>query len=86
VNTHRTRTVSNTTGLRVSDENFFVGAAIPVDATISGGGKATIQFTTQTDDRRSVVLLAMERGGLHVLAVELERGAGPALSWQRPSG
>jgi SdrD B-like protein len=34
----------------ISDENFFVGAAIPVDATISGGGKATIRFTTQADD------------------------------------
>jgi SdrD B-like domain len=34
----------------ISDENFFVGAAIPVDAAIAGGGKATIRFTTQTDD------------------------------------
>jgi hypothetical protein len=34
----------------ISDENFFVGAAIPVDATIIGGGQATIHFTTQTDD------------------------------------
>jgi hypothetical protein len=34
----------------LSDENFFVGAAIPVDATIVGGGQATILFTTQTDD------------------------------------
>jgi hypothetical protein len=34
----------------ISDENFFVGAAIPVDAAITGGGKATIRFTTQTDD------------------------------------
>jgi hypothetical protein len=34
----------------ISDENFFVGAAIPVDPAIAGGGKATIQFTTQTDD------------------------------------
>ena len=34
----------------ISDENFFVGAAIPVDPTIAGGGQATIRFTTQTDD------------------------------------
>ena len=34
----------------VSDENFFVGAAIPVDATIAGGGQATIRFTTQTNN------------------------------------
>jgi hypothetical protein len=34
----------------ISDENFFVGAAIPVDTTITGGGQATIQFTTQTND------------------------------------
>jgi hypothetical protein len=34
----------------LSDENFFVGAAIPVDLTMTGGGQATIQFTTQTDD------------------------------------
>ena len=34
----------------ISDENFFVGAAIPIDATIIGGGQATIHFTTQTDD------------------------------------
>ena len=34
----------------ISDENFFVGAAIPVNATIAGGGQATIRFTTQTDD------------------------------------
>jgi SdrD B-like domain len=34
----------------ISDENFFVGAAIPVDPAIAGGGKATIRFTTQTDD------------------------------------
>ena len=34
----------------ISDENFFVGVAIPVDTTISGGGRATIQFATQTDD------------------------------------
>ena len=34
----------------ISDENFFVGAAIPVDLTISGGGQATIQFTAQTND------------------------------------
>src|ERR1051325_1200193 len=34
----------------ISDENFFVGAAIPVDAAIAGGGQATIRFTTQTDD------------------------------------
>ncbi len=34
----------------ISDENFFVGAAIPVDGAITGGGKATIRFTTQTDD------------------------------------
>jgi hypothetical protein len=33
----------------ISDENFFVGAAIPVDPAIAGGGKATIRFTTQTD-------------------------------------
>jgi hypothetical protein len=32
----------------LSDENFFVGAAIPVDLTLTGGGQATIQFTTQT--------------------------------------
>jgi hypothetical protein len=36
----------------ISDENFFTGAAIPVDfdPNISGGGQATIQFTTQTTD------------------------------------
>jgi len=34
----------------ISDENFFVGAAIPVDPAIAGGGKATIRFTTETDD------------------------------------
>ena len=34
----------------ISDENFFVGTAIPVDISITGGGKATIRFTTQTDD------------------------------------
>jgi hypothetical protein len=34
----------------ISDENFFVGAAIPVDPSIAGGGQATIRFTTQTDD------------------------------------
>ena len=34
----------------ISDENFFVGAAIPVNAAIAGGGQATIRFTTQTDD------------------------------------
>jgi hypothetical protein len=34
----------------ISDENFIVGAAIPVDTTIAGGGQATIQFTTQSDD------------------------------------
>jgi hypothetical protein len=33
----------------ISDENFFVGAAIPVNLAIAGGGKATIRFTTQTD-------------------------------------
>ena len=34
----------------LSDENFFVGAAIPVDPAIAKGGQATIRFTTQTDD------------------------------------
>jgi hypothetical protein len=34
----------------ISDENFFVGAAIQVDQAVAGGGKATIRFTTQTDD------------------------------------
>jgi hypothetical protein len=36
----------------ISDENFFFGAAIPVafDPNITGGGQATIQFTTQTSD------------------------------------
>jgi hypothetical protein len=34
----------------ISDENFFVGAAIPVDPAIAGGGKATIRFATETDD------------------------------------
>ena len=34
----------------ISDENFFVGAAIPVDPAIAGGGQATIRFTTKTDD------------------------------------
>jgi len=34
----------------ISDENFFVGAAIPVDLAMAGGGQATIRFTTQTDD------------------------------------
>jgi hypothetical protein len=34
----------------ISDENFFVGAAIPVDPAIASGGQATIRFTTQTDD------------------------------------
>jgi hypothetical protein len=33
----------------ISDENFFVGAAIPVSPAIAGGGQATIRFTTQTD-------------------------------------
>lgn len=32
----------------IGSENFFVGAAIPVDANISGGGQATIQFTTNS--------------------------------------
>jgi hypothetical protein len=34
----------------ISDENFFVGAAIPVGPAIAGGGQATIRFTTKTDD------------------------------------
>ena len=34
----------------ISDENLFVGAAIPVGPAIAGGGQATIRFTTQTDD------------------------------------
>jgi hypothetical protein len=34
----------------ISDENFIVGAAIPVGPAIAGGGQATIRFTTQTDD------------------------------------
>jgi hypothetical protein len=34
----------------ISDENFFLGAAIPVDPAIAGGGQATIRFTTETDD------------------------------------
>jgi hypothetical protein len=34
----------------ISDENFFVGAAIPVDMQITGGGQATIRFTTETND------------------------------------
>jgi hypothetical protein len=34
----------------ISDENFFVGAAMPVSQAIAGGGQATIRFTTQTDD------------------------------------
>jgi hypothetical protein len=34
----------------ISDENFLVGAAIPVGPAIAGGGQATIRFTTQTDD------------------------------------
>ena len=40
------RTTINPTN--ISDENFFVGAAIPVDATIAGGGNATIQFITES--------------------------------------
>jgi hypothetical protein len=36
----------------ISDENSFGGAALPVDLHIIGGGQATIQFTTQTDDTR----------------------------------
>src|SRR5580704_7129978 len=34
----------------ISDENFFAGAAIPVDLQITGGGQATIRFTTETND------------------------------------
>jgi hypothetical protein len=34
----------------ISDENFFVGAAIPVGPSLATGGQATIRFTTQTDD------------------------------------
>jgi hypothetical protein len=30
----------------ISDENFFVGAAIPLNAAIAGGGTATLQFST----------------------------------------
>jgi hypothetical protein len=32
----------------ISDENFFTGAAIPVDSNISGGGQATIMFTVNS--------------------------------------
>ena len=32
----------------ISDENFFVGAAIPVDANIAGGGQSTITFNVQS--------------------------------------
>lgn len=35
---------------KISDEDFFTGAAIPVDPNIMGGGTATIQFTTSSDD------------------------------------
>jgi SdrD B-like domain len=36
----------------ISDENFLTGAAIPVDfdPNMTGGGQATIQFTTQAND------------------------------------
>ena len=36
----------------ISDENFFVGAAIPVNnyPNLTSSGQATIQFTAQTDD------------------------------------
>jgi hypothetical protein len=34
----------------LSDEIFFTGAAIPIDANITGGGQATLQFTTLTDN------------------------------------
>jgi hypothetical protein len=34
----------------LSDEIFFTGAAIPVDANISGGGKATLTYTVKTSD------------------------------------
>ena len=33
-----------------SDEIFFTGAAIPVDANLAGGGKADFSFSVQTDD------------------------------------
>jgi len=69
----------------ISDENFFVGTAIPVDISITGGGKATIRFTTQTDDP-DMSFLEMERGGLHLLAVRLECRADPAVSRQRADG
>jgi hypothetical protein len=33
----------------ISDENFFDGVAIPVDAAIAGGGQATLTFTTTSN-------------------------------------
>ena len=32
----------------LSDEVFFVGQALPVDSNLTGGGKATLSFTTQS--------------------------------------
>ena len=34
----------------LSDEIFFVGNALPVDSNISGGGQATLSFTTTSTD------------------------------------
>ena len=52
----------------LSDEIFFDGNGIPVDNNISGGGKATFNFTTSTSDTSLKFRLAMERGCIHVLA------------------
>jgi hypothetical protein len=58
---------------------FFTGAAIPVDPNITGGGQATIEFTTQTTDTDLSFSWQWKRGGLRVLAVGLERSADPAV-------
>ena len=34
----------------LSDEMFFTGNAVPVDSNITGGGKATFNYTTQSND------------------------------------
>ncbi len=70
----------------ISDENFFVGAAIPVDATIIGGGQATILFTTQTDDSDLSFAWQWSAAAYAYWPSNWNEALGPALSWQRPSG
>jgi hypothetical protein len=36
----------------LSDEIFFDGSAVPVDSNITGGGKATFNFTVESSDNR----------------------------------